>query len=208
MSKPKVFISHSGTSSDRKWLDQFARALERQDLSVLINEVEFDPGESFVQEIRKALRSSDIIVSLIDDEAANSPNIFFELGAAVALGKRMVAIVPSNFNLRLLPDPLRERSFLLKGTPDETAKSLASLTKEVEVERGELSDAELDRVAEHITNYLNANNFTKVSFERIRERINPNYSDELLLKVIDRLPRRFRRVRLKGNRPGIGLVRA
>src|SRR5204862_238793 len=101
---------------------------------------------------------------------------------------------------------LRERSFLIKRTPEETANSVASLASVPATgEREGLSDSELTRAAQHITNYLNANQFTKVSFDRIRERINPNYSDDVLMSLIDSLPNRFRRVRLRtGN--GIGLV--
>jgi hypothetical protein len=57
-------------------------------------------------------------------------------------------------------------------------------------------------MAKHILNYLRANNFTKVSFDRIRERINADYSDKLLLKLIDTSPDKFRRVNMKGDKPG------
>jgi hypothetical protein len=205
MSKPKVFISYLEGQGDKEWVKQFVHELERENLSVWMDKSDIVPGAPIVQELNKALRASDIIVSILNEEAINSPNVFFELGAALAMGKQMVAVVPSDFNLSRLPDPLKQRSFLVKGEPDETAKSVASLATQRPA--GELSDSELERITQHIANYLSANNFNSVSFERIRERINPNYSDELLLAVIDKLPQRFRRVRLKGNKPGIGFVK-
>lgn len=205
MSKPKVFISYLEGREDREWLTSFVRSLEKENLSVWIDKRDIASGSPITQEINKALRGSDIIVSILNEGAINSPNVFFELGAALAMGKQMVAVVPLDFDLKRLPDPLRERSFLIKGTPAATAKSVASLA--ADRSPSELSDSELERIAQHIANYLRANNFNSVSFERIRQRINPNYTDELLLTVIDKLPQRFRRVRLKGNKPGIGFVK-
>jgi hypothetical protein len=63
-------------------------------------------------------------------------------------------------------------------------------------------------MAAHIENYLNAKNFKMVGFERIRSNINDDYSDEMLRRLIDERPDKFRRVIMKGNRPGIGRVSA
>jgi hypothetical protein len=213
MSEPKVFISHSASHSNKEWLQQFVYALERQGFSVWLDESSLGLGESIVQQIDEALRSSDIIVFLLDENAVKNPNIFFEFGVAVATGKVVVPIVPRDFNLSLLPAPLKSRSFLLRESPEETAIALADLAKRLQVGQDSaslkshsLSDSDIERIATHIINYLDANHFTMVSFDRVRERINSNYSDELLKEVIDKLPNRFRRVHLKGNRPGIGLV--
>ena len=207
MSQPKVFISHSGNQPDEGWLQKFRSSLESLNIAVWVDRGTIAPGGSFTQEVTKALRSSDLIVTLLEEDAALSPNVYVELGIAIAMSKRMVAIVPPNLDLKLLPDPLRERSFLIKRTPHETANAVASLASVPATDANEgLSDTELTRAAQHITNYLNANKFTMVSFERIRERINPNYTDHLLMSLIDSLPNRFRRVRLKTGKTGIGLV--
>ena len=65
----------------------------------------------------------------------------------------------------------------------------------------------LERAAAHIRNYLLHNGFESVSFERVRARINEDYSDNFLKELIDEMPDRFRRVRLKGDKSGLGLVR-
>jgi hypothetical protein len=61
-------------------------------------------------------------------------------------------------------------------------------------------------MSQHMMNYLKAHNFRMVSFEKIRERINEDYSDKLLLTLIDKSPHKFRRANLKKDRPGIALV--
>lgn len=63
-----------------------------------------------------------------------------------------------------------------------------------------------DRMAKYIDNYLVANRFKSVSFERVRTNINASYTEELLLELIDRTPDKYRRVRLSGGRPAIGFI--
>jgi hypothetical protein len=62
------------------------------------------------------------------------------------------------------------------------------------------------KVAQHISNYLNANEYTMISFERVRDNINANYSDAMLIALIDKMPDRFRRARLKGGKPGLAFA--
>jgi hypothetical protein len=63
---------------------------------------------------------------------------------------------------------------------------------------------EFEGAALHIMSYLNHNKFDMVSFERIRENIDSDYSDEFLLSLIKKFPDRFRRAKLKGGMPGVG----
>src|SRR5258705_6560074 len=109
MSKPKVFISYVEGQSDKVWLTRFVQSLEQENLSVWLDKRDLTAGGSFANEINKALRGSDLIVSILSEGAINSPNVYFELGAAMAMGKQMVAVLPSDFNLKRLPDPLKER---------------------------------------------------------------------------------------------------
>jgi len=70
--------------------------------------------------------------------------------------------------------------------------------------KSDLNDLEL--AAQHIVHYLDHNDYTMVSFQRIRNNINPNYTDEFLMRMIDRFPNRFRRAMVKGQKPGVGKV--
>jgi hypothetical protein len=65
---------------------------------------------------------------------------------------------------------------------------------------------EFEVMATHISNYLAAKNLPRVGFERIRKEINPKYSDELLMEMIDRFSNRFRRILLKSGKPSVGEV--
>lgn len=54
--------------------------------------------------------------------------------------------------------------------------------------------------------YLQSKQFTFVSFERIRERINPSYKDAFLESLTTAFPQELRRAKLKDNKRGLGRV--
>jgi len=122
MAKPRVFVSYSHKEAD--WAKEFAQALSQRGLQVWIDQLAVKAGESIGEAVEKGLRESDILVTLIDPSTLSSPSLFFELGAAIGMDKRVVAIVPEDLDLSQLPLPLRARRFLIKRTPEATASEL------------------------------------------------------------------------------------
>ena len=120
----KVFISH--TARDTEWARSFARALKERGVSVWLDEFDVQPGESLREALESGLRNSDVFVALLDAEAAAKPNLFFELGAAIGMGKRVVPIVPKGIDLGALPLDLRLRGYLVRDTPEQTAEELSA----------------------------------------------------------------------------------
>ena len=122
MAKPRVFVSYSHKEAD--WAKEFAQALSQRGLQVWIDQLAVKAGESIGEAVEKGLRESDIFVTLIDPSTLSSPSLFFELGAAIGMGKRVVAIVPEDLDPSQLPLPLRARRFLIKRAPEATASEL------------------------------------------------------------------------------------
>ncbi len=123
MDKPKVFISYSRPDAD--WARSFAEALMKLGLNVWFDEFEIQPGESLRDGLESGLRESDVFVVLIDPNYPSKPNVFFELGAAIGMGKKLVPIVPKEVEISSLPLELRLRKFLVKDSPEETAEELS-----------------------------------------------------------------------------------
>src|SRR5580704_14146338 len=94
--KKSVFISHS--VGDAEWARSFAQALKGRGVSVWFDEFDVRPGESVRDALEAGLRSSDVLVALLDANSPSKPNLFFELGAALGMGKRVVAIVPKDLD--------------------------------------------------------------------------------------------------------------
>lgn len=120
----KVFISHS--AHDAEWARSFARALKERGLTVWLDEFEIQPGEAMREQLEFGLRGSDVIVALVDPDALSRPNLFFELGAAIAMGKRVVPVVPKDMDPNTLPLNVRLRRYLLRDTPEQTAEELSN----------------------------------------------------------------------------------
>jgi hypothetical protein len=172
--------------------------------------------ERILDRIYGQIERADLIVA---EMTGHKPNVYYETGFAHGIGKPVFLLTKSAdeipFDLRHHPhivhsgsiatlrEKLREKVEWFLTNPDEAKSALQhrSLTKP-----NDSVLSETERMAQHIINYLRANNFTMVSFERVRENINESYSDEMLLRLIDESPHRFRRTRLPGNRPGVGIV--
>jgi hypothetical protein len=119
----KVFISH--TARDTEWARSFAKALKERGVSVWFDEF-VQPGESWREALEAGLRNSDVFVALLDAEAPAKPNLYFELGAAIGMGKKVVPIVPKGIDLGALPLDLRLRRYLVRDSPEQTAEELSA----------------------------------------------------------------------------------
>ncbi len=124
MDKPKVFISHSAVDAD--WARSFARALQQRGVAVWFDEFDVRPGESLGDALESGLRGSDVVVALLDPEYPAKPALFFELGAAIGMGKTFVPIVPKGLDPSTLPIDVRLRRYLIGDSPEHTAEELSN----------------------------------------------------------------------------------
>ncbi len=124
MVKRQVFISHSARDAD--WARSFAQSLKERGVSVWFDEFDVSPGESLRDALESGLRDSDVLVALLDEESPLRPNLFFELGAAIGMGKRVVPIVPKGVDASVLPLDFRLRRYLIRDSPEQTAEELSN----------------------------------------------------------------------------------
>ncbi|MCI0560908.1 MAG: toll/interleukin-1 receptor domain-containing protein [Nitrososphaera sp.] len=126
----QVFISYS--HRDREWVRKFVNRLIEAGLRVWIDEKDIALGEPIIVRLEEALRSSDTLVFVLGPENIKSPNSYFELGAALGMGKRIIAVVSGNVPLEDLPAPIRSRRYLIMESPEETAREVAeALTAQI-----------------------------------------------------------------------------
>jgi hypothetical protein len=118
----RVFISHAG--SDPLWAEALAASLEMWGAAAWLGGTNPQWDEAFERRLERALRDSDLVIGLVAPENAENPSLNFELGAALGMGKRMVGIVPGDFDAARLPFPLRGQINLVKGSPEQTAQRL------------------------------------------------------------------------------------
>lgn len=123
MATHKIFISYS--NADKKWAREFAKSLSEVGADIWFDEFNIKPGDSISDSVERGLRGSEAIVLLINDESVTTNNFFFELGAALGMNKKIIPIVPEGFSVPKLPLSLRRRKYLVRKSPEETAKELA-----------------------------------------------------------------------------------
>jgi nucleoside 2-deoxyribosyltransferase len=167
--------------------------------------------ENILERIYAQIERADVVVA---EMTGSNPNVFYETGYAHGCGKPVILLTETTddvpFDLRQYPHVIHERRLaVLRPQLEERVRWCIEHPEEAKatLRRHDADDrAELERIGQHIANYLADKAFTKVSFDRVRQNINADYSDEQLLRLIDLSPTRFRRVRMKGDKPGLGLV--
>ena len=123
MDNRQIFISYS--SADADWARSFAEALKQRGEKVWFDQFEISAGESLRDALEKGLRASDVFVTLVEPDSLKKPNLFFELGAAIGMRKKVVAIVPKDIDPSQLPIELRLRRYLVRNSPEGTAEELS-----------------------------------------------------------------------------------
>lgn len=118
--QPLYFISYLH-GVDGEWVREFASYLRESGVRVWLDETEIRPGESWVDALEAALRSSDVGVSVMTPQGVSLPNMAFEIGAAVGLGKALAVIVPDGIDSRFLPGVGHH---FTKQSPKKTASNL------------------------------------------------------------------------------------
>lgn len=118
----KVFISYS--HEDAPWARAFAEELKSRGLTTWFDEWDVSPGASLSESIERGLRDSTAVVFIWGPKSRTSPNLFFELGAAVALKKRVIPVLSRRSDIQM-PVPLRQVRYIVQDSPEEAAEEVA-----------------------------------------------------------------------------------
>ncbi len=94
-----LFISYS--KADRPFAERLRKDIEALGNNVF-TDAEISSGEAWDHALRKALEATHAFILVVPEPGArNSNNAFFEAGAARALGKRVVAVLPVSDESRI-----------------------------------------------------------------------------------------------------------
>jgi hypothetical protein len=105
----KLFISYSW--ADRSFAEGLENRIRALGVDILSDENSLRPGQDLGGALREALEASDGVVLVVPAPGtARANNAFFEVGAARALGKPVVAVIPSSepSRIRELPTDMYE----------------------------------------------------------------------------------------------------
>jgi len=124
----KAFISYA--YDDHKYAEELREALAKLDIGG--GSIPIEPKELVLQSIRERLDAADVFVVLLSQRSLDSVWVNFELGAAQALGKKIVPIELANIDIDKLDFIERDRAFLdaRKLSPSEMARQIEELVTE------------------------------------------------------------------------------
>jgi ABC-type branched-subunit amino acid transport system substrate-binding protein len=123
MNTPSVFLSYS--HEDQAWAKAFAEALKEKGISLWFDEWELRPGDDVTEAMERALRESGAMVFLVGPQSVDKPALLFELGAALALKKRIIPVVSEEVERSRIPGVLLHRRQVVRRGPEETAAEVA-----------------------------------------------------------------------------------
>jgi TIR domain-containing protein len=118
-----VFLSYS--SASQPWVRKFTDALTASGVSAWFDAHEILPGERWQAQIEKALRQSRVLILVLTPESVQRPWTFFELGAALADGKRIVPVLSDEVDPGDIPAVIRQFQFVREKSPEAAAKRVA-----------------------------------------------------------------------------------
>ena len=122
-----VFISHA--TEDKSWATQFNTALRQQGVKTWFDASDLAPGDSISATIQQALRDCRILVIIYHPSMADIPMTYFELGAAVADGKRIIPVaIQRDGETRQLPVFLSTFQAITEASPEQAAQQVAKLS--------------------------------------------------------------------------------
>ena len=105
-SAKNVFLSYA--AENRELAKDLASLMSRRGVSVFFDS-DVKPGDLWSSVVRREIeRASALILLIPSDDVPNRNNIWFEAGAAKALGKRVLAVLPPNRRLVDLPSDIAD----------------------------------------------------------------------------------------------------
>lgn len=205
----RVFISYASEDAD---FSQLCKAeLEKSGFDVWLDHDGISPGTGWSAVIDDAIRSSDGLLVVLTPASCDSDYVIYEWAFALGCGIKVVPILLdeckphpklealqhldfSHFKLRpwgklieTLQNPEAPKS------PTETRKAGSFV----------MDEAAYEIAGNQVIDYLKLKGLTMISYDGIREYIDPRYSDNFLVELIRRRSDCLALAKLSGNRPGI-----
>lgn len=166
--------------------------------------------ENILERIYGQIAKADVIVA---EMTGRTPNVFYEVGYAHGLGKPVILLTSkaADIPFDLMHYPHVVYGGQIRTLKAELEKKIAWCIEHPELLRSQTSfrssaGSALDQMGDQIITYLTENRYTKMSFERITKLM--GFPEEQVRDLIQKSPEKFRYSLLKGDKPGIGLLKA
>lgn len=186
--EPSVFISYS--SRDDIFADLVSSKLSEGGIHVWRDHTMLRPGEHWRDGLERGIASSSAVLVVLSPNSAESAYVTYEWAYGLGKGKTVIPI-------KLKECIVHPRLATIQHIDFSTSRAMPW---DLLIDRIHEVEATVDA----ILSYLNDKGFEMVSYEAVRDNINPHLTDEMLDDLISRNRRVLRHARLKGDRRGLG----
>jgi hypothetical protein len=207
---PDLFLSYS--TRDQFFAELVELKLKESNIGIWRDQAQLQPGENWRSGIDDAIDRSLAVLIVMSESSVLSAYVTYEW--AYALGRRKV-IIPLRLD-SCTPHPrLSVVQYLDFSVPSARPWStiverLRSIETASDPGRSSASTPTIalpsspeEKITSDILKYLDERGFQMASFERLREVLGNELSNEKFTEIIDKNPSIFRSAKIKGGRPGL-----
>lgn len=166
--------------------------------------------------IERGISEAIAVIVALSEESAESSYVTFEWAYGLGKGKTIVPVKLRACTVHPRLEPIQYLDFSVPGALpwnlliERVREIEADATSQEEVATSEEATANQEPPAEPLVKailaYLIQRGYQMVSYDRLRRRIDPALTDELLDELVARNPTIFRRAVLKEGRPGLAKI--
>lgn len=205
-----VFLSYS--SKDDRFAELVQAKLSDAGINVWRDQDQLRPGDNWRDGIDKGIINSFAILVALSPNSVESSYVTYEWSYALGKGKTIIPMKLSECKFHLKLEPIQYIDFSVGG--DEPWGKLITRIREIETEQeanalveninvSDLSKSPNDVTLKSILSYLEQRGYQMISFERARQRINGELTDEILSQLVVKNPTVFRFATVRNGKPGL-----
>lgn len=207
-----IFLSYA--RPDYFFAEMLAIKLHEEGFRIWRDQGSIRAGDDWRQSIEDGIKDCLAVVVALSASSADSAYVTYEWAYAIGMSKPVIPVKLAECKVHPRLEPAQYIDFSYsRALPWDALIQRLRDVEVAEVERDSVDrptpvtarapKAALDAAADAILAYLSQRGFTMVSFERLRERVDPTMTDELFGELIHAHPAVFRRAILRGGKPGI-----
>jgi hypothetical protein len=199
----KVFLSYS--HKDRFFAELLQLKLESEGVNVWRDRTSLRAGEQWRSAIDVGVSEASIIIFVASNASCESHYVTYEWASGMGKGKPVLPIIIEDCSWHPKIEPLQYLDF--RQHDQSSWQQVVRRVKEMISEKEDYEQSEKSveiEARDKIKAYLNEKGYRMVSFDRIRERINSEYTDKFLKELANHVDD-FAIARLKGPKIGIKL---
>jgi hypothetical protein len=209
-----IFLSYS--SQDYFFAEMLAIKLEeKKDFRLWRDLGAIRAGDDWRNAIEDGIKASAAVVVALSEASAASAYVTYEWAYALGLRRPVIPVKLAACKVHPRLDVIQHFDFSYpRALPwDELLKRLEEVEMEFDTPlAAAVSEADAsardatDQAVRDVLGYLDRHGFTMASFDRLRQRVVPDMTEDQLTDMIDKNPTVFRPARLKGAKAGLAKV--